>query len=132
MSNPEGGRHTRGANFRIEPQDLTFINADPTIRVSFEKVECIRFCEKNQGYNVQLTKESAMNFNGLEVNIGELTFPFLDVSILYATKIPLQGGKWFNGMPLDISNYKDFLKLEYRDKGYGSIILKEYLIEHHK
>jgi len=47
----EGRNHKGGAIVKFEPQDLTFINADLDIRVSFEQVGRIRFCENFQGYN---------------------------------------------------------------------------------
>lgn len=64
-------------------------------------------------------------------HIGELTFPVSDVTISAATEIPFQGEQQFKGMPLDIVHYKYFLKLEHRDKEYGSVVPKEYLLEHH-
>jgi hypothetical protein len=39
------------------------VNYDPTFRVSFEKAGCMRFCEKIQGYNAQVTNKFALNFN---------------------------------------------------------------------
>lgn len=131
MSTPKGRKHKGGAIVRFEPQNLTFINVDPTIRVAFEQVGCIRFCEKIQGYNAQLTKEFVMSFDGLEAKVGALTFPVIEVKIAIAMEIPLQGEQWFKGMPLDIAHYKDFLELEYRDKEHGAIVPKEYLPEHH-
>jgi hypothetical protein len=50
---------------RCEPQSLKLVNFDPAFRVSFEQVGCMRFCEKIQGYNVQVTKEFSLNFNGV-------------------------------------------------------------------
>jgi hypothetical protein len=70
-----------------------------------------------------------LNFTGLDVKIGELTFRVSDVTISAATEIPLQGEQWFKGMPLDIANYKDFLKPKYKNKGYGAIVPREYLLE---
>jgi len=89
----------------------------------------MRFCENIQGYNLRLTKEFAMNINGLEVKFGTLTFLVTKVTVKATTKIPIEGEKWFKGMPLEISYYRDFLKPEYRDKEYGSIMPKEYLLE---
>jgi len=73
-------------------------------------VGCIKFCEKIQRYNAQLTKEFAVNFNGLEAKVGTLTFPVIQVTISAATKIPLQGEQLFKGMPLDIAHYKHFFE----------------------
>jgi ATP-dependent RNA circularization protein (DNA/RNA ligase family) len=54
MATPEGKRRTTkgGDIVRFEPQDLRLVNADPTIRISFEQVGCIIFCEKLHGYNM--------------------------------------------------------------------------------
>jgi hypothetical protein len=59
---------------RFEPQDLKLVNTDPKIRVSFEQVGYIRFCEKFQGYNAQLTKQFSLNFNGVNATIAGITF----------------------------------------------------------
>jgi hypothetical protein len=46
-----------------------------------------------------------------------------------ATEIPLQGEKWFKGMPLDTSCYMDFIKPEYRNQKIGANIPSQYLLE---
>lgn len=67
-------KHIGGDIVRFEPRDLALINSDPTIRVAFDQMDCIKFCEKIQGYNAQLTKEFALNFIGVDVKVGELSF----------------------------------------------------------
>jgi hypothetical protein len=59
---------------------------------------------------VQLTKEFALNFNGVNTVIAGVTFPISEESISVATKIPIQGEKWFKGMPLEVMFYIDSLK----------------------
>ena len=59
---------------RCEPQTLELVNSDPLFRVSFEQASYIRFCEKIQGYNAQVTKEFALNFNGVQSRIVDFTF----------------------------------------------------------
>jgi len=34
--------------------------------MDFEQVGCMRFCEKIQGYHLQLTKEFARSFDGMQ------------------------------------------------------------------
>jgi hypothetical protein len=46
-----------------------------------------------------------------------------------ATEIPLQGEKWFKGMPLYTSCYMDFIKPKHRNQKMGSKIPSEYLLE---
>jgi hypothetical protein len=73
---PQGGRmNTKGGYIVIfEPQDLRLVNANPTIMVSFEQVGCIRFCEKLQGYNMQVAKEFGLIFNGIDAKLGNMQF----------------------------------------------------------
>jgi len=49
MSTLEEKKHKGGAIVWFEPQDIIVINADRTIRVAFEQVGCLRFCENIQG-----------------------------------------------------------------------------------
>jgi hypothetical protein len=65
MTTQEKKKYKGGNVLRYEPQDLTLVNSDPAYKMSFEQAGCIRFCEKIQGYNVQLTKEFSMKFNGV-------------------------------------------------------------------
>jgi hypothetical protein len=60
MTMQEKKKYRGGNVLRYEPQDLTLVNSDPAYRVSFEQARCMRFCERIQGYNVQLTKEFAL------------------------------------------------------------------------
>jgi len=76
METPEGRRMTTngGDIVRFDPQDLRLVNANPTIMVSFEQMVCIRFCEKLQGYNIQVAKEFALCFNGIEAKVVNMQF----------------------------------------------------------
>jgi hypothetical protein len=65
MKSQENKKYKGGNVLRYEPQDLTLVNSDLTYTMYFEQVGCIRFCEKIQGYNMQLTKKFSMNFNGV-------------------------------------------------------------------
>lgn len=68
------GKTKGGEIVRFEPQDPSLINSDLATRETFEEVGCVRFFEKMQGYNVELTKEFALNFDGDEVKVGKLKF----------------------------------------------------------
>jgi hypothetical protein len=46
-----------------------------------------------------------------------------------ATEIPLHREKWFKGIPLDISCYKDFIKPECLNQKIGADIPSQYLLE---
>ena len=76
MSTPEQKKkYNKGGNIvRFKPQGLQLINSDPTIMAYFEQARCVRFCEKLQGYNMQVTKEFSLNFNAIDTKIGDLQF----------------------------------------------------------
>ena len=83
-----GKKKYKGGNvFRYEPQGLTLVNSDPAYKVSFEQAGCMRFCEKVQGYNVHLTKQFDLNFNGVNTTIVGVTFPVSEETISVATEI---------------------------------------------
>jgi hypothetical protein len=90
---------------------------------------CIRFCEKIQGYNQQLTKEFSLNYNGVQTTIVGVIFPVSEESIVVATKIPILGERWFKGMPLDSAFYIDFLKPKYKNQKIGATIPREYVLD---
>jgi hypothetical protein len=61
-------------NVGLEPQNLTLVNEDPDVRVSFEQVRCMVFCRKIQGFNVKLAELFALSFNELCTVIATITF----------------------------------------------------------
>jgi hypothetical protein len=93
MTTPQRKRKNvrSGEIVRFEPQSLDLVNANRMIRVSFEQAGCMRFCEKVQGYNVQLTKQFSLKFNGVSTTIVGITFPVLEETISIVTEIPMQG-----------------------------------------
>ena len=111
METQEKKKYNKGGSvLRCEPQSLKLVNFDPEFRVSFEQVGCMRFCEKIQGFNVQFMKEFALNFNGVQTNIVDITFHLSEETVVATTEIPVQGEKWFKGMPLDPTFYTNFLE----------------------
>ena len=71
---------------------------------------------------MQSTKEFSLNFNGFQKNIDGITFQVSEETIVVATEIPVQGEKWFKGMPLDPTFYTDLLKPKYKKKKFGATI----------
>ena len=121
MSTLEDKMHKGGAILHFKPHDIITINVNPTIIMDFEQVGCIIFCEKIQGYHLQLTKEFASGFDGVQAKVGSLNFPVSTQPIVEATEIPLSGEEWFKGMDFDLVDFKDFLKPTHQ-KGYGSVV----------
>jgi hypothetical protein len=75
MTSRENNKYKGGNVLTYEPQELTLVNSDPAYMVSFEQARCMRFRERIQGYNVQLTKEFTLKFNGVNTVIAGVTFP---------------------------------------------------------
>ena len=67
------------------------VNANPIIRVSFEKVVCIRFCEKLQGYNMQVEKDFSLRFNGIGDKVGNIQFHVSEDTITASKEISAHG-----------------------------------------
>jgi hypothetical protein len=65
------------------------VNFDPTFRVSFEQAGCMRFCEKIQGYNVQVTKEFSLGFNGVQSRIVDFMYQVSEETMVVVTEIPI-------------------------------------------
>jgi hypothetical protein len=84
METPKGRRRNKkGGNIiRFEPYGLNLVNAYPTIKVSFEQVGCIRFCEKLQGYNMQVEKSLHYFFMALGIKWEISSFRFLKILLL--------------------------------------------------
>jgi hypothetical protein len=87
------------------------------------------FHERIQGYNAQLNKQFALDLTGVSATIVPITFQVTKETMLVATEIPLEGKKWFKGIPLDTSSYMDFINPEYRNQKIGADIPSEYLLE---
>jgi hypothetical protein len=74
MKNPKQKRKNSrsGEIVRFEPHGLNLVNANPTIRASFEQVGCIGFFEKLQGYKRQVAREFAENLDGANTKVDKL------------------------------------------------------------
>lgn len=127
---PKEKKHKEGSIVQFEPQDVIVTNVDPAIIVDFEQVGCLRFCENIKGYNLQVTKEFAKVFDGLQAKVGALTSLFSARSIADPTKIILHGEEWFKGMELDLVHFKYILKPQ-QQQAYGFVVPRRYLQEHH-
>jgi hypothetical protein len=88
------------------------VNFDPTFRVSFEQAGCMRFCEKIQGYNVQVTKEFSLNFNGVQSRIVDFTFQVSEETVVVATEIPMLNPQLRRWMKIKCSQEKGTKKSE--------------------
>jgi len=77
-----------GAVVRYEPQTTQLLDSKPNFKEYFQRVGCYNLCVKLQGYHMDIAKEFALNFDGLNVKIGPLEFKVIEESISTATEIP--------------------------------------------
>ena len=86
-----------GQCLRYEPTDMNMINEDPKIVEVFRRTGCLQFCDKLQGYHVQVSKEFTLNFSGTTTKVGMLNLSITPEVIAVATGIPRGQEKWFKG-----------------------------------
>lgn len=101
-----------------KPKILSFPNSSPVIRVDFENIGCISFCQKIQkvGHDVKLACLFALNFQDNRVKLGDLEILLFERFVTDATNLPKMGEKWIKGDELDILAFKKFVKVKYLDK----------------
>jgi hypothetical protein len=51
-------------------------------------------------------------------------------TIVVSTEIPIQGEKWFKGIPLDLIFSIDFIKPKYKKQKFGATIPRECILDH--
>jgi len=66
------------------------------------------------------------------MRISHITFQVSEERVAIAIEIPVQGEKWFKGMPLDPVFYTIFLKPKYKKKKFGANIPREFILEHYE
>jgi len=66
----------------------------------FRRAGLIPFFQKFQGYNEQVSKEFALNFDGKRARIGEIEIEIIEEFVAQVTYFPRQGGKWFKNQIL--------------------------------
>jgi len=76
MEGPAERKENRsGRCLRNEHEGLDSILKNNEVEQTFKQVSSWRFCEKLQGGHMQVTKEFALNFTGLNSKVGVLEFP---------------------------------------------------------
>ena len=118
-----------GAIIRTEPQDLVLFGDDPTFRASFERVGCMSFCQRIQGFHQQVTKDFALHFDGTKTKVGYLEFVVAPQTISAATRIPCTGMQWFKGTKFDLTHCSSFLKLEFKEVDIKNRVPRNFLVD---
>jgi hypothetical protein len=59
---------------------------------------------------MEVAKQFALNFDGVKTKVGSLEIQVTKQKIALATRIPMQGERWFKGTPLDSFYCNDYFK----------------------
>ena len=71
----EKNKYNKGGEIcNMEPKGTYFLNSNPMYKDCFQQGGCLAFCEKFQGYNIQVAEQFALNFEGNKTRIEPLEF----------------------------------------------------------
>jgi len=76
---------------------------------------------------MQVTKEFAFNFKGLNSKVGVLELPISPEVISAVTKIPRGREMWFKNFKFDMTPCKEFLKPEFVDSDLNKSVPRSFV-----
>lgn len=68
-----------------------FLVAYPKVKKQLQKVSWLKIIEKFEGYDIEVTREFAQAFDGVETEIGDIRLKLTESFIVEATKLPRNG-----------------------------------------
>jgi len=98
----ERKEHRSGRCLRSEPEGLYIILRNGEVERAFKQVGCWNFCEKLQGGHMQITKEFALNFTGMNSKVGVLELLVTLEAISTIIEIPRGEETWFKNFKFDM------------------------------
>lgn len=119
--------HRSGRCLRNEPEGLDVLLNKSEVERDFKQVGYWRFCEKLQGGHMQVTKEFAFNFKGLNSKVGVLELPISLEVISAVTEIPRGQDRWFKNFKFDMTPCKEFLKPEFVDSNLNKLMSRSFV-----
>jgi hypothetical protein len=78
----------------------------------------------------EVSKQFALNFDGIKTKVGALEFEVSEQSISTTTKIHVHGEKWFKAMSLNSTFSKEFLKPEYQGDNLSKGVPRNHMLEY--
>ena len=76
---------------------------------------------------MQVTKEFALHFIGLNSKVGVLEFPISPEVISVVTEIPRGQERWFKNFKFDMTLCKEFLKPEFIDSDLNKSVPRSFV-----
>ena len=127
MASPSGKR-TSGPILKFEPEGVALLESCPTYSRLFNEKGWHEYCERLTGYHVEVTRAFAWSFDGQKVEFKTLTLQVTEESITEATRLYVEGDKWFKRLSLKPFEYNHLLVWEHKDpnweKGSSSVWVK--------
>jgi hypothetical protein len=131
MGNQQVKNINKGGDIvKDEPHDMKHISSEPFFKKSFQRVGCLKFCEKMKRSHLEVAKQFTLNFSGKKTKVGFLEFEVSEQSIYVDTKIPNCGEKWFKSMSLNSSFSKEFLNHEYQGENLSKGVPRSHMLEY--
>jgi len=91
---------------RFESSDMALLKSKSWYEEIFRKVGCLKFCQKLDGYNINISYRSALDYDKKASKIGGLNIPNTAKDISLVTGIPEEGENWFKNTSLDLDEWR--------------------------
>ena len=70
----------------------------------------MKFIQKFNGYNKEVTKAFAQSFDGKTVEVGDLQFTITESTLATTTDLPQKGERWFKNKTVEDQEWRNMLK----------------------
>jgi len=86
---------------RVKTNDVQTLLSYDNAREDLERNGWHLFIEKFQGFNLQVTQEFALTFDGCREKIGDVQLEVIEELLRQATRLPIVGQKWFKNAKVE-------------------------------
>ena len=95
---------------RFEPYEMKLLDSNPELLTKVEAIGWLLFISKFLDSNPEVTRVFALSSVDFQVKVGDLQFRVDERSVALATGLPLTGERWFKYKPMNITEWRQFLK----------------------
>ena len=99
-----------GKLLRAEPEGSKFLEGYPQIKEALQRAKWLKFIQKFNGYNKEVTKAFARSFDGKTVEVGDLQFTITESTLATATNLPKKRERWFKNKTVEDQEWRNMLK----------------------
>lgn len=98
-----------GPIIRFEPAGVSLLDAYPACSDIFKRGGWYEYCCGLLGHHVEVSKAFTRSFDGEKAEFKSLTLIVTEQSIAEATRMPIEGDKWFKRVLLTPSDFNYLL-----------------------